>query len=64
MQDIGITISDIFCYSINSGENTLFWLVDWDGNGPLYRRFPALFCLDKRKGCFINVLDMVSKVST
>ena len=57
---IRIDLSSIFKIKVGSGENTLFWLDDWLG-GSLDGRFPLLFNLDKRKGCF--VADRVALVN-
>ncbi|KAL4558843.1 hypothetical protein LXL04_037046 [Taraxacum kok-saghyz] len=53
-QKVGINLSSSYKLSIKSGSNTLFWLDDWDGIGPLADRFPQLFDLDKKKSCFIS----------
>ena len=48
-----IYIEHLFQVQIGTGENILFWLEDWTGEGDLAFRLPLLFKLDKRKSSFI-----------
>lgn len=45
-EDLGIKLTSIFEYMVNSRNNTLFWLEDWVGEGTLASRFPSLFAID------------------
>ncbi|KAL4581896.1 hypothetical protein LXL04_006430 [Taraxacum kok-saghyz] len=54
LKTMGIDQNTIWNHTINSGNNTLLWLDNWEGSGNLALKFPNLYNLEKRKSCFIS----------
>lgn len=55
---MGKPIRSMMKREVNNGKDTLFWLDDWLGIGPLKTSFPNLFCLERNIRC--SITDRIS----